>query len=41
MCINSKENYIYVITNQGQMIGGSLDCKSNQGLPFSIPLDYV
>lgn len=41
LCVNSKENFVYVITNQGQLIGGSLDCKSSQGLPFAITLDYV
>lgn len=28
MAINAKENLVYVITNQGQMICGPLDCKT-------------
>jgi WD40 repeat protein len=41
MCINSKENYVYVITNHGQMIGGHLDTKSASGPPYTSTFDYV
>lgn len=41
MCINSKENYVYVTTSQGQMIGGHLDCKAASGPPYSASFDYV
>lgn len=40
MCINSKENLIYVTTNQGQMISGFLDLKAVD-TPISSTFDYV
>jgi hypothetical protein len=42
MCINSKENKMYVLTNFGQMISGSFNFKQTSGdLPFNVPFDYV
>ena len=41
MCVNSKENFVYVTTSQGQMIGGYLDCKAANGPPYSATFDYV
>jgi WD40 repeat protein len=41
MAINSKENELYCITTNGQMISGTLNCRSKEVLPYSVCFDYV
>lgn len=41
ICLSSKEDQIYVITNQGQMVYAALDSKQPEGLSLSIKFDYV
>lgn len=41
LAINKAEDHIYVITNQGQMIDGHLDCKAPEGPPYTSNFTYV
>ena len=41
MCINTKENMMYVLTNFGQMIAGQFNFKDQGKLPYAVPFDYV